>query len=58
MEAAFHFGSTAYEHGHVVKLLAGAEVAHPQNGTEYQVSIFVVSDCPIMRSKQGCQMVY
>ena len=37
LQTAFRFGSTVYEHGHVVKYFTGAEVVLPQNNTEYQV---------------------
>jgi hypothetical protein len=35
-ESAFHFGSTMYEHGHVVKYYTGAQFALPEKGFEYQ----------------------
>lgn len=36
VQSAFHYGSTVYEHGHVVKYYIGAELARPLNETEYQ----------------------
>jgi len=37
LQTAFRFGSTVYEHGHVVKYFSGAELVLPQNKTEYQI---------------------
>jgi len=39
MQSSFSYGSTVLENGHTFKYYAGAEIAFPENSTDYEVDL-------------------